>query len=151
LTADSAIEKFKARICARGDRQIYMLDYMETHAPVIDLVCVKIFFAFVSRFGMTMRQGDVPSANLRAPLKETVYVKQVKGFEKPGQETKVWRLKKALYGLRQAGREWNKEIDRFLKSHGLKPTSADALPTLRLGGWGRASRPPDAVFGHEGA
>ncbi|KAE8876583.1 hypothetical protein PF005_g14085 [Phytophthora fragariae] len=115
LAADGSIEKFKARVCARGDRQVYLLDYIETHAPVIDLVCVKVFFAFVVKFDMAMRQGDVPAAYLKAPLVETVYVKQVKGFEKAEHEGKVWRLKKALYGLRQAGRQWHQEIDGFLR------------------------------------
>lgn len=124
--ADGTIDKYKARICARGDRQVYMLDYLETRAPVVDLVCVKIFFAFVAKFGMVMRQGDVPAAYLKAPLKEIVFVKQVKGFECPGMESKVWRLKKALYGLKQAGREWNLEIDKFLRQFGLKPTTGDA-------------------------
>ncbi|KAE8973891.1 hypothetical protein PR003_g27131 [Phytophthora rubi] len=103
-----------------------MLDYVETHAPVVDLVCVKIFLAFVSKFGMCMRQGDVPAAYLKATLKETVYVKQVRGFETPGRENQVWKLKKALYGLKQAGREWNREIDGFLREYGLQPTSGDA-------------------------
>ncbi|KAE8894467.1 hypothetical protein PF002_g28248 [Phytophthora fragariae] len=126
LATDGSIEKFKVRVCARGDRQIYMLDYVETHAPVVDLVCVKIFLAFVSKFGMCMRQGDVPAAYLKATLKETVYVKQVRGFETPGRENQVWKLKKALYGLKQAGREWNREIDGFLREYGLQPTSGDA-------------------------
>ncbi|KAE8884676.1 hypothetical protein PF005_g11403 [Phytophthora fragariae] len=111
LAADGNIDKYKVRVCARGDHQEYLIDYVETHAPVVDLVCVKIFLAIVAKYRMTMRQGDVPAAYLKAKLKETVYAKQVKWFEKPGEEDKVWRLKKALYGLKQAGREWNKEID----------------------------------------
>ncbi|KAE9045316.1 Retrovirus-related Pol polyprotein from transposon TNT 1-94 [Phytophthora rubi] len=126
LAADGSIEKYKARVCARGDCQVYLIDYVETHAPVVGLVCVKIFLAFVAKFKMRMRQGDVPAAYLKATLKETVYVKQVKGFEKPGEEDKVGRLKKALYGLKQAGREWNQEIDNFLRAYGLKPTTGDA-------------------------
>jgi hypothetical protein len=126
LAADGSIDKYKVRVCARGDHQVYLVDYVETHAPVVDLVCVKIFLALVAKLGMTMRQGDVPAAYLKARLKETVYVKQVKGFEESGQEDKAWRLKKALYGLKQAGREWNLEIDKFLRAYGLQPTTGDA-------------------------
>ncbi|KAE9281721.1 hypothetical protein PR003_g27595 [Phytophthora rubi] len=75
---------------------------------------------------MVIRQGDVPTAYLKAAVKETIYVKQVKKFEKPGEENKVWLLKKALYGLRQAGREWNNEIDSYLKSYALKATTGEA-------------------------
>ncbi|KAE9345036.1 hypothetical protein PF008_g8939 [Phytophthora fragariae] len=132
LAADRSIEKFKARVCARGDRQVYLLDYIETHAPVIDLVCVKVFFAFVVKFDMAMRQGDVPAAYLKAPLVETVYVKQVKGFEKTGHEGKVWRLKKALHRLRQAGRQWHQEIDGFLRQYGLRLTTGDACLNVKL-------------------
>ncbi|KAG6614890.1 Integrase catalytic core protein [Phytophthora cinnamomi] len=119
IAADGTIDKSKARICTRGDCQIDILDYLETPEPVMDRVCVKLSFAFVAKFGMAMRQGDVPAAYLKAPLKETVFVKQVKGFEHPGMESNVWRLKKALDGLKQAGREWNLEIDKFLKECGL--------------------------------
>lgn len=126
------ILQYKARVCARGDCQKFLLDYIETRAPVADLICVRIFLVLVVKFKMHMRQGDVPAAYLKAALKETVFVRQVKGFERPGQEHHVWKLNKALYGLKQAGREWNKEIDQFLKTYGLTPTTGDACLYYRI-------------------
>ncbi|EGZ18030.1 hypothetical protein PHYSODRAFT_500512, partial [Phytophthora sojae] len=48
-------------------------------------------------------QAGLPSTYVKDPLKETVYLLQVKGFEAPGREHCVWRLNKALYGLRRSG------------------------------------------------
>lgn len=51
---------------------------------------------------------------------ETVYVKQPDGFVVKGSETKVYRLNKALYGLRQAPRAWNDKLNGILKGFGFK-------------------------------
>jgi hypothetical protein len=123
---DGEVIQYRARICARGDKQVFMIDYIETRAPVADLVCIRIFFILACKYKMTIRQGDVPAAYLKATLKETVYMRQVKGFEIPGQEHKVWHLRKALYGLKQAGREWNREVDAYLKDYGLTAIKGDA-------------------------
>jgi hypothetical protein len=58
---------------------------------------------------------DVKSAFLNGDLKEEVYVRQPAGFIIASQEGKVLRLRKALYGLRQAPRAWNSKLDDTLK------------------------------------
>jgi len=61
-----------------------------------------------------MHQLDEKSAFLNCPLDEEVYVKQQRGFKIKGQEGKVYRLRKALYGLKKTPKSWNKIIDSFI-------------------------------------
>jgi hypothetical protein len=58
---------------------------------------------------------DVKSAFLNGDLKEEVYLHQSPGFAIPSKEGNVLRLRKALYGLRQAPRAWNAKLDSIVK------------------------------------
>jgi hypothetical protein len=69
---------------------------------------------------------DVKSAFLNVDLKEEVYVHQPPGFAIPGKEGKVLRLRKALYGLRQAPRAWNAKLDSTLKRMGFEQSPHEA-------------------------
>jgi hypothetical protein len=69
---------------------------------------------------------DVKSTYLNAPLKEVIYMKPPRGVLKPGEEGKVLRLLKGLYGLKQAGRGWYLEMSRvFLKEMGFRRLAID--------------------------
>lgn len=61
-----------------------------------------------------MHHLNVKTAFLHDELKEIMYVTQPEGFEKKGEENKVYRLNKALYGLRQALRAWNNKLNQIL-------------------------------------
>ncbi|CAM8937019.1 unnamed protein product [Rhodiola kirilowii] len=61
---------------------------------------------------------DVKSAFLNGLLSEEVYVAQLRGFEDPHHPDHVYRLKKALYGVKQAPRSWYKRLTEFLINHG---------------------------------
>ncbi|XP_070682342.1 uncharacterized protein [Malus domestica] len=71
-------------------------------------------------------QLDVKFAFLNGVLKEEVYVEQPQGFVKENEETKVYRLHKALYRLKQAPRAWYDEIDAYFNSAGFKKSSSEA-------------------------
>jgi hypothetical protein len=68
---------------------------------------------------------DVKSAFLNGDLKEEVYVKQPPGFVIAGKEGKVLRLRKALYGLRQAPRAWNAKLDTMMVSLGFQRSKSE--------------------------
>jgi hypothetical protein len=68
---------------------------------------------------------DVKSAYLNAPLTEEIYMRLPQGLAEAGQGGMVCKLKKSIYGLKQAGREWNKHIDAALKSLHFKPLYSD--------------------------
>lgn len=80
---------------------------------------------------------DVKSAFLNGELIEEVYVVQPPGFEIDGQENKVYRLDKALYGLRQAPRAWNTKLDCILKKLGFKQSPLEHGLYARGDGSGR--------------
>ncbi|GKE87798.1 ribonuclease H-like domain, reverse transcriptase, RNA-dependent DNA polymerase, partial [Tanacetum coccineum] len=71
-------------------------------------------------FNNEIHHLDVKTAFLHGELKEEVYVVQPEGFKKPGEEKKVYKLAKSLYGLRQAPRAWNIKLDNTLKEIGFQ-------------------------------
>ena len=107
------IECYKARLTARGDCQRESIDYKETFAPIVKSTSLHVFFALAAIIGLRICHLDVTAAFLNGTLKETVYMRQPKGFEETGKETWVWKLNRALYGLKQGGREWYTCINDF--------------------------------------
>ena len=71
---------------------------------------------------------DVKSTFLNGELEEEVYMEQPQGYEVPGQEDKIYRLKKELYGLKQALRAWYNHIDAYLTLNGFLRSECE--PTL---------------------
>nr|GEW16095.1 retrovirus-related Pol polyprotein from transposon TNT 1-94 [Tanacetum cinerariifolium] len=94
------------------------IDFEESFAPVARLEAVRIFIAYAAYKSFLIYQMDVKTAFLNGPLKEEVYVAQPDGFVDPDHLEKVYRLRKALYGLNIAPRAWYDELSKFLTSKG---------------------------------
>nr|GEY48709.1 copia protein [Tanacetum cinerariifolium] len=94
--------KNKARLIANGYRQEEGIDFEESFAPVARIEAIYIFIANAASRNMTIYQMDVKTTFLNGELKEEVYVSQPEGFVDPDHPTHVYRLKKALYGLKKA-------------------------------------------------
>jgi hypothetical protein len=75
-------------------------------------------FILAAHLNLSVHHLDVKSAFLNGDLGEEVYVSQPPGFVKQGQEQKVYKLRKALYGLRQVPRAWNSKLDSVLHELG---------------------------------
>jgi len=105
---------------ARGFVQQEGIDYEDAFAPVARMESVRVLLALAAQEGWRVHHMDVKSAFLNGDLKEEVYVRQPPGFAVPGEEGKVYRLRKALYGLRQAPRPWNAKLGATLKEMGFQ-------------------------------
>lgn len=111
---------YKARLVAKGYVQKQGIDYEEVFAPVTRLEIVRVLLALAAHSGWVVHHMDVQSAFLNGDLTEEVYVNQPKGFVVTGQEEKVYKLSKALYGFKQAPRVWNRKLDDSLKRLGFE-------------------------------
>lgn len=123
--SNGELERFKARIVAKGFMQKAGVDYFEVFAPVTRYTTLRLAVAISVQFGWNRVALDVKTAFLNSPLDEEIYVTQPDGFIEKGHERKVYLLQKALYGLKQASRAWNILLRNFMESFGFKCSEAD--------------------------
>lgn len=107
------IVRYKARLVAQGHTQRKGETYDEVFSPVVNFSIIRLFFAvLISKFGWLNCQLDINNAYLYAKLNSEIYMKPPEGLDVEPQI--VCKLKKALYGLHQSGREWHFEINKAL-------------------------------------
>ena len=121
----SEIVERRLRIVAGGHKQKKGIDYDETFSSAAKLPTVRVMLANAAQHDWEIHQVDVKSAYLNAPLEETVYMYPPKRYLKAGQEGMVCRLLKCLYGLKQAGRAWHKEMSSAFDQIGFSKSGVD--------------------------
>jgi hypothetical protein len=125
-------KKFKARLCGKGYRQQYGIDYFETFAPVAAYNSLRIFITLMLSLDYENDAVDVITAFLLSPLQEDIYIKIPDGYPtQTGNEGKVLKLLKNLYGLKQAPLAWNQELDKHLQTLGFNATQSERCVYVR--------------------
>jgi hypothetical protein len=117
------IVKYKARLVAKGCAQKYGIDYTETFSPVVRYSSIRFLIALAVTEGMKIHQMDAVTAFLQGELNESIYMEQPEKYDDG--TNKVCKLNKAIYGLKQAGRQWNKKLDTALLKFGLVKCKTD--------------------------
>lgn len=123
--ADGTVDKLKSRLVAQGYSQVLGIDFIATFAPVAKLSTIRLIFALAAALDMVIHHVDVDSAFLNGELEEEVYVKQPEGYVVPGKEHLVCRLRKSLYGLKQAGKVWYEHLRNALVTSGFQACVSD--------------------------
>jgi transposase InsO family protein len=124
--ADGNPARHKARLVAKGYTQQQGIDYEETFAPVARLDSLRLLLALAAHEDWEIHQIDIKTAFLNGDLDEEIYMDQPEGFTEEGKEHLVCRLKKAIYGLKQASRQWYQHLRQtLLNNHFQELLTAD--------------------------
>ncbi|KAI7944156.1 hypothetical protein MJO28_011684 [Puccinia striiformis f. sp. tritici] len=122
---DGTIDKFRARYVAKGFNQRLGIDCNETYAPTASLNTLRLMISMSKVFNLPTATFDVSSAYLYSPIEEDVYVQApVEIF--PELKGKVMKLKKALYGTKQAARCWWKFFKKTVESLGFEASEVES-------------------------
>jgi hypothetical protein len=96
------VETNKARLVAKGYTQKAGIDYEENFSPVAMLKSIRILLLIAAHYDYEIWQMNVKTAFLNGFIREEIYMNQPVGFISYGQESKVCKLMKSIYGLKQA-------------------------------------------------
>ena len=145
------IERRKARLVAKGYAQRPGTDFQETFAPVARISSIRMLMALSAEWNLTVHQMDVVTAYLNGEIEEELFMEIPEQLEESlsdimnkehvndrimdtarkwlnllqSGKQKACRIKKALYGLRQSGRQWYRKLDEKLRRIGFRPLKAD--------------------------
>lgn len=121
---NGGIDRYKARLVARGCEQKYGVYYVEVYAPVAWIQTIRTLLAISVEMGYHIHQMDVTTTYIQGDLSETVYMEQPPMFEH--NKNKVYRLPRPIYGLKQSGRAWQHKLSEKLKEIGLNASKVEA-------------------------
>ncbi|CAI7738347.1 unnamed protein product [Closterium sp. NIES-53] len=120
---DGKIERYKSRLVAKGYQQKEKVEYKELFAPVVKPMTLRTLLAGATIKGWVVKQMDVTTAFLNGVIEEEIFMAQPEGFDDGS--GRVLRLKKALYGVKQAPRQCYLKLRGVLEEIGFTPSTVD--------------------------
>ncbi|KAE8885480.1 hypothetical protein PF003_g30282 [Phytophthora fragariae] len=119
------VERLKARLAIRGFMQKFGIDYLATYSPVVRIESVRLVILIAMFLGLECTHVDFVTAFLNGDLVDVViYMEQPEGYEDG--TGRVCRLRKGLYGLKQASKIWNDTLHKVLVELGFVQCTYDA-------------------------
>jgi hypothetical protein len=128
------IERFKAKLVAKGFTQKEGTDYIETFSPVSKNDSFRIMMALVAHYDLELHQMDVKTVFLNGALQKNVYMAQPEGFAIEDKEHMGCRLKKSIYELKQASMQWYLKFDEVIKKFGFVENQVDNCVYIKIKG-----------------
>lgn len=113
---DGGKKRYRARLVVKGYGQQKGIEFDETFSPVVKMTTIQAILGLAAVWELELEQFDFKTAFLHRDDEE-LYMEQSKRFDKEGQEHLYYRLKRSLYGLKQALRQCYLKFDRFMTEH----------------------------------
>ncbi|CAI7871482.1 unnamed protein product [Closterium sp. NIES-53] len=122
---------FKARYVARGFSQRQGVDYFQTFSPTLKMTTLRVLLHVAAQRDYELHSLDFSTAFLQGSLHEEIWLRRPPGFTGSFPTGTQWSLRRPVYGLRQAPREWHETLRTTLAALGFAPSTADPSLFLR--------------------
>ncbi|CAI7912047.1 unnamed protein product [Closterium sp. NIES-53] len=133
---------FKACYVARGFSQRQGVDYFHTFSPTLKMTTLRVLLHVAAQRDYELHSLDFSTAFLQGSLHEEIWMRRPPGFTGSFPTGTQWSLRRPVYGLRQAPREWHDTLRTTLAALGFVPSKTDPSLFLRT----NTSLPPFYVL-----
>ena len=128
------VERYKAQLVAKGYTQQDDINFIETFSQVSTKDSFRLIMALVAHFDLELHRMDVKTTFLNGDLSEEVYMLQPEDFKANGKENMVCKLKRSIYGLKQASRQWYLKFEKIVTSFGFIENNFDQCVYMKVSG-----------------
>ena len=125
LDSQENVERYKARLVVKSFTQREMIDYNEIFSSVSCKDSFIIIMVLVTHYDLELYQMDVKTVLLNGDIDETIYMVQPENFVLGDPQMMVCKLKKSIYGLKQASRQWYHKFHQVILSFGFEINMID--------------------------
>ena len=119
------VKRYKARLVEKGFTQRKGIDHKKTFSLIFMKDFFKITMVLLTHFDLELHQMDVKTVFLNGDIEEEIYMVQPDSFEVKGLQYLICKLKKFIYGLKQASHQWYLKFDQVIFDFDFKKNIVD--------------------------